>query len=193
MDIKPTLKRFWKFIWEDDSFLSWIVNVVLAFLIVKFLLYPALGLLLGTSYPVVAVVSGSMEHNSQNFDTWWENKKIEYAEFNLQKEQFNNYKLKNGFNKGDLIVLKGPKNIQKGDIIVFWGQAGAPIIHRVVEIRESNDRFYYQTKGDNNPGSRDDELTITQDRILGKASFKIPYFGWFKLTFVNLFDYITRR
>ena len=56
------LRKVWKFIWEDDSALSWIVNVILAFVIVKFLIYPGLGLVLHTTHPVVAVVSGSMDH-----------------------------------------------------------------------------------------------------------------------------------
>ncbi len=60
--LKKNLKKVWWFIWEDDSLLSWIVNIVLAFILIKFIVYPGLGLLLGTNYPVVAVVSGSMEH-----------------------------------------------------------------------------------------------------------------------------------
>ncbi|MFA6089095.1 MAG: signal peptidase I [Candidatus Woesearchaeota archaeon] len=57
------LKRFWKFVWEDDSIWSWIVNIILAFVIIKFVLYPVLGLIFATSFPIVAVVSGSMEHS----------------------------------------------------------------------------------------------------------------------------------
>ena len=57
-------KKFWYFIWEDNSIWSWIVNVILAFLLIKFLVYPGLGIILGTDYPIVAVVSESMEHKS---------------------------------------------------------------------------------------------------------------------------------
>ena len=64
MDLKTILKKIWWFIWESDSIWSWIVNIILAFIIIKFLVYPGLGLLLQTSYPVVAVVSGSMEHKT---------------------------------------------------------------------------------------------------------------------------------
>src|SRR3989344_3526786 len=104
VEIKKLLKIFWKFLWEEDSILSWIVNIILAFLIVKFLLYPGLGLLLGTSYPIVAVVSGSMEHNGNNLDKWWEVKQKDYDDLGITKEEFETYKLKNGFNKGDIIV-----------------------------------------------------------------------------------------
>lgn len=60
--MKKDLKRFWKFLWEDDSILSWCVNLLLAFIVIKFVIYPVLGLLFATNFPVVAVVSGSMEH-----------------------------------------------------------------------------------------------------------------------------------
>ena len=36
---KLTWKKIWWFIWEDDSWASWFVNVILAFVIIKFLVY----------------------------------------------------------------------------------------------------------------------------------------------------------
>ena len=38
------------------------MNVVLAFVLIKFIIYPGAGLIMGTRLPVVAVVSESMEH-----------------------------------------------------------------------------------------------------------------------------------
>lgn len=61
---KSTWRKIWYFIWEDDSLLSWIVNIVIAFILIKFVVYPGLGFVLGTTHPVVAVVSGSMEHKT---------------------------------------------------------------------------------------------------------------------------------
>ena len=58
---KKKLKRLWHFIWEDNSVWSWIANIVLAFILIKFIVYPSLGFVLGTTHPVVAVVSESME------------------------------------------------------------------------------------------------------------------------------------
>ncbi len=60
--VKSALKKTWHFIWEEDSIASWIVNIILAFILIKFLVYPALGFIFHTGFPVVAVVSGSMEH-----------------------------------------------------------------------------------------------------------------------------------
>jgi len=55
-------KRFWNFMWNDDSVSSWVANVIVAFLLIRFIVYPVLGLILGTHFPIVAVVSESMEH-----------------------------------------------------------------------------------------------------------------------------------
>ena len=59
-----SLRKAWRFIWYEDSMASWLVNVILAFILIKFIVYPGLGFILSTSHPVVAVVSGSMEHYS---------------------------------------------------------------------------------------------------------------------------------
>jgi len=64
MDWRRFWKKTWHFIWESDSILSWIVNVILAFIIIKFIIYPVLGFAFQTDYPIVAVVSGSMEHKT---------------------------------------------------------------------------------------------------------------------------------
>ncbi len=186
-DVKKTWKKTWHFIWEEDSLASWLVNILLAFVLVKFIIYPGLGLLLGTNYPVVAVVSGSMEHLGYGFEDWWSiNERVYEDNFNISEEEFNNYIFIDGFNRGDLIVLVGAKEIDRGDVIVFRGAGSEPIIHRVVIAEYRNDSFFIQTKGDNNFGSRGDEINITQDRIIGKAKFRMPYLGWFKLGFLKL-------
>src|SRR3989344_1512266 len=121
-------KKIWKFIWHDDSLLSWIVNILLAFILVKFIIYPGLGLIFSTQLPVVAVVSGSMEHNG-NFDEFWLRQGGWYENHGITKQEFMNYPLKNGFNKGDIIFLYGTSKIRKGDVIVFRGNSKNPIIH----------------------------------------------------------------
>ena len=70
-DFKNFLKKAWYFIWYDDSLLSWFLNVIIAFILVKFIIYPGIGLILGTSHPLVAVVSCSMDHNA-DFENWWQ-------------------------------------------------------------------------------------------------------------------------
>jgi len=182
------LKKIWNFIWNDNSLLSWLVNVILAFLIVKFLLYPGLGLILQTDHPIVAVVSGSMHHNSQNFDEWWERNGRWYEEKGIKKKQFQEFKMSNGFNKGDIIVLLGRKKIEVGDIIVFNGNSLNPIIHRVISMAEK-EKLFYTTKGDANPSSSAElgEINIPEERVIGKAVFRIPYLGWIKIMFTETF------
>ena len=193
-----TLKKIWHFIWEDNSIWSWIVNIALAFVLIKFIVYPGLGFLLSTTHPVVAVVSESMEHNS-NFNDWWEKSKDWYASNNIQKEKFMEFPLKNGFNKGDIIVLNGkkPENIMVGGIIVFWSARKDPIIHRVVKKWQENDIYYFQTKGDNyktNPVSINnmllDETRISQGQIVGNAIFRIPFLGYIKIWFVDIISFL---
>ncbi len=181
-------KKIWRFIWHDDSLLSWIVNVILAFILVKFIVYPGLGLALQTTHPVVAVVSGSMEHN-EDFEEWWQNAETCYGEFNINKESFQNYIMRNGFNKGDIMFLRGTDKIDKGDIIVFRGNSNNPIIHRVVDMKNE----LYQTKGDNYETNCESygalgETKIERKNIIGKAFLRLPYLGWIKIGFTDLIN-----
>jgi len=181
---KSFLKKVWHFIWIEDSLASWIVNVILAFLIVKFIIYPLLGLLLGTGYPVVAVVSGSMEHNGLDFDSWWANNGNWYENEGFTKEEFYDYSFRNGFNKGDIIILRGinAENIKRGNVIVYsTNRYKYPIIHRVVKKEGELGSYIVETKGDNN--SQQDPEEISEDKLIGKAIFRIPFLGWIKIIF----------
>ena len=189
-------KKVWYFIWEDNSIWSWIVNIILAFVLIKFIVYPGLGFLLKTSHPVVAVVSESMEHNG-NFDGWWQNSAKWYTGNGIIKEEFEAFPLKKGFNKGDIMVLKGkaPEDINVGDVIVFWSAKRDPIIHRIVKKWQENGKYYFQTKGDNYVTNKDsiknvflDETKISQDQVVGNAVLRIPLLGYIKIVFVELLD-----
>jgi signal peptidase I len=185
------LKRVWNFLWNEDSLASWIVSLLLAFLLVKFMIYPGLGLILGgTTHPVVAVVSGSMEHDGQGFNEWWGANKEWYEEHEIYQEDFNEWIFTNGFNKGDIIFLYGSesKDIKVGDVVVFQSNSQYPIIHRVVGKWSEGDEWYLQTKGDHNAASYSSlgETRIAEDKIIGKSLFKIPYLGWIKILFTNL-------
>jgi|SRR3989338_5169179 len=196
-DTKKILQRVWHFIWEENSIWSWIVNIILAFIIIKFIIYPGMGLAFGTQFPIVAVESGSMEHYG-SFDEWWEKSQYSYAYFNITNEQFGKFILKNGFSKGDIIILRGakPENIEKGDIIVFKSLRPHPIIHRVVNRWQEGGSYYFQTKGDNyrtNPFSLQEEMRISSDRVVGKAVAKIPYLGYIKIWFTDFVSLIINR
>ncbi|MBI4150338.1 hypothetical protein HY488_02960, partial [Candidatus Woesearchaeota archaeon] len=100
-EFKKVARRVWYFIWEEDSWASWIVNVILAFVLIKFVIYPGLGFLLGTKFPIVAVISSSMEHDG-SFETWWNQQASWYEANNITEEEFKTFSFKNGFNKGDI-------------------------------------------------------------------------------------------
>lgn len=190
-------KKFWHFIWEDNSIWSWIVNVVLAFILIKFIVFPVLGYLLGSSFPVVAVVSSSMEHDTA-FEQWWNSQAIcsgktctqgkFYSEFNITEDQFKNFRFSNGFNKGDVMILTSSKNIKIGDTIVFISGDGRPIIHRVISLNP------LETKGDHNIAqistSIINEGNVQAYPLIGKASFRIPYIGYIKIIFADLLSAI---
>ena len=192
--VKTTLKKVWHFIWEDDSIWSWIVNIILAFVLIKFIVYPTLSLALGTSFPIVAVVSSSMEHNA-DFDTWWDKSEAWYVKNDITKEDMTSFPFSNGFRKGDIMILRGakPKDIKIGDIIVFKSKRPDPIIHRIVAKWQEEGIFYFQTKGDNyrtNPDSIKsvylDETKIHENQVIGRAVFPIPFLGYIKIGFVEL-------
>ena len=193
---KKAWKKIWYFVWEDNSIWSWIVNIILAFVLIKFIVYPGLGIILSTSHPVVAVVSESMEHNS-NFDGWWNNAGNWYVANSINKDNFDSFPLKDGFDKGDIMVLKGKKSkdIEIGDIIVFWSAKKDPIIHRVVKKWQENNIYYFQTKGDNyktNPMSIKssflDETNVSEEQVVGNAVLRIPLIGYIKIWFVDIFN-----
>lgn len=188
--------KIWFFIWESNSIWSWIVNIILAFLIIKFIAYPVLGLGLGTALPIVAVVSGSMEHDG-NFDTWWNSECCNnggcggqgdiYASYVITKEQFDGFRFSNGFNKGDLMILKRASDVSLGDTVVFVApdpKLKDPIIHRVVGISDSS----ITTKGDHNCNSAGFEVNLPQDALVGEAIARIPFLGWIKIGFVELIN-----
>jgi signal peptidase I len=193
-------RKLWWFIWEDNSFASWLVNIALAFIIIKFLVYPGLGYALGTHYPIVAVVSGSMEHDG-SFNQWWDSNCVcngascttqedLYQQYNLTHDVFDKFKFPNGFNKGDLMVLVGPKNVEVGDVVVFGVQGlSDPVIHRVVALEDGS----LTTKGDHNCGLNPFEEHIPNEFLVGKAALRVPYLGWIKLLAVDLFNLILGR
>lgn len=189
--LKNAATRFWRFAWNDNSVWSWIFNAALAFVIIKFLVYPGLGLVLNTESPVVAVISDSMRHNS-DFDKWWAGRETAYAGFNISKDEFMSFTMSNGFKRGDLILLKGkkPEDILVGDVLVFKGTTPEPVIHRVVKKWKTADTHYLSTKGDANAGQRDEEKEISEDRIVGTGWVKLPYLGYVKIAFTDFINTI---
>lgn len=178
---KTKLGKAWHFLAHEDTWLSFIVDAILIILLGKFIIYPAIGLALGTDYPVVAVVSSSMDHKGAEFGQWWESHKSSYAAMNITSEDFSKYYLHNGFKKGDILVIKSQKEYKLGDIIVYRVESRAdPLIHRVISTGP------VQTMGDANNGQLGFEKNIPQESIEGKAIFWLPKLGWVKVGLLEL-------
>ncbi len=205
--MKSTWRKIWHFIWEDDSILSWVVNVILAFVLIKFVVYPVLGMIFATTHPIVAVVSGSMEHDG-NFDDWWNSGAIcsygsctqssAYSEYQITAEEFQDFTFRDGFNTGDIMILYGssPENIKLGDVLVFQSFRPDPIIHRVIDIEKKGNEYLFQTKGDHNSQSYSttylNEVNIKENQVIGKAVLRIPWLGYVKIGAVKVFEFFVR-
>jgi len=199
--IKSPIAKFWDWLWHSDSWLSWVVALIFAFVTVKFIFFPILSLIMGTQLPLVVVESSSMEHPAGGFfgnlilsqtsvEKWWQDevngvKRGEwYEERNIGITDAKDWPLRTGFDKGDIMIVWGRFNPKVGDVIIFNANTQHPIIHRIVSINGDT----IQTKGDNNNGQLAVEKTISKSEILGKAVFKIPKLGWLKLIFVEIFN-----
>ncbi len=185
------LKKFWNFLWHDESLAGWVVSLVVIFLFIKFIFFPGLSLILGTKLPLVVVESSSMTHNAiifGEFDTWWSDNHAWYESKGINRPEARKWTLKSGFEKGDIILLIGDKTLERGDIIVFEAGQRHPIIHRIVEIDELNGASEYMTKGDGNPDHISLDYNIKEEHVIGKAVLKIPKLGWVKLLFSGIFS-----
>ena len=177
---KSAFGKAWHFIWESNSIWSWIFDFILAFIFIKFILFPLLSLTFSASLPMVIVESKSMIHQG-DFDEWWTGFGDWYGQNNISKEQFKTFSFTDGINKGDIIVVQGKESYDIGDIIVFKvAVQKTPIIHRVV-FKDGT----YSTKGDNNQYQLSYEKDTNKEQIVGKAIARIPWLGWIKLIAVN--------
>ncbi len=185
MGLKEGWKKFSDFL-KEDSWSSFIVSLILAFIFIKFIFFPVLSGITGTPLPLVIVESCSMYH-SQNLEQIMENKL--YSDRGIYFNDTKDWTFKNGFNKGDIMFVIGAKKVNVGDVIVFDGGQANSIIHRVISI----DNQKYTTKGDNNFGLLSFEQGISSERVLGKAVFRLPYVGWIKLIFFDIFKNPSER
>jgi len=79
-------------------------------------------------------------------------------------------------NPGDIVILRPvePENIQVGDIIRVV-QAGTPILHRVIEIRDGEGGRQFVTQGDANNVA---DQPVGEDQVDGRVVLVIPKIGW---------------
>lgn len=161
---------------------TWWGNILMGFLAAVVFYYVILSTILGNNTPVVAVVSSSMEHDdSLEQDHYqWLVEKLGY-----EKDYVNSWPVANGFNVGDMPIVKAKDEYKVGDVVVYSVEGiNAPIIHRIIK---TNDDGTYQTKGDNNSGQLNYEFGVKMEQINGRVIFIIPKIGYFKVITNRLF------
>lgn len=79
---------------------------------------------------------------------------------------------------GSVVVVKPADSYQKGDIITFEDRETktTSVTHRIVEVKEKDGNKFFVTKGDANDAPDSNE--VSQDQIVGKTLFSIPYIGY---------------
>lgn len=183
---------------------GWFGNIVYLFIgfVIAYSFNIALGLVLNTDTPVVAVFSCSMEHNTYNswfcglpsnevcgkdidkydtanFDDYWKLCGSWYESQNISKSKFESFIFNKGLEVGDMIVVLNTPNFNVGDIVIFSTDLRKyPIIHRIYAVNGD----IILTKGDNN-ASPD---SFQKNKIHGKAILKIPLLGWVKILFTKV-------
>ena len=82
---------------------------------------------------------------------------------------------------GSLLLASqpAPEDILVGDIIAFPGtKEGVPfIVHRVMMLKEYDERIVALTMGDNNP--EPDPRPLSLERSVIRVDLIVPYLGWF--------------
>jgi len=199
---KKKFKKFWFLLWEDDSFKGWLFSLIFLFVFIKFIFFPALNFVTGTTLPLAIVESCSMYHEGNffsDFNSWFLRHEIKYGNLNITGEQFEHFEIRRGFSKGDIvfIIKANPDKLKIGDIIAFnSGTRNTPIIHRIINIQKDKDGKIFTTMGDNNAKSliptnnagAIDEREIRENQLVGKAVIRlVPWFGWIKLVFFEGF------
>lgn len=90
-------------------------------------------------------------------------------------------------NKGDSIIYESYNNqaLSENDIIVFENN-NMQVVHRIVDIKNVNDKNRYYTKGDFNQSK--DIGYINDEDIIGIVRYKIPYIGYPTLWLKEMID-----
>ena len=78
---------------------------------------------------------------------------------------------------GDVAIIQkcNSNDVNVGDIIEYQME-GYTVIHRIIEKRQREGKFFFVTKGDNNNAA--DMAEVKENQLIGKVIFKIKYIGY---------------
>ena len=176
------LKRYWKNEYVQTA------TVISIIALIVFGFWFGSQAVLNTSYPALAVVSGSMcVPYDGRCDGW-------------------SHPFSQTLHIGDLIIVQGvePNNLNSNypnsDIIIFKKPTDPEelIVHRIVEKEERNGKIYFFTKGDGNSNTKWPDIPssseydpwnqgngISEELVVGKVVMRIPWVGHFVLFMRN--------
>ena len=88
---------------------------------------------------------------------------------------------------GDVVIIaKVPADVvNQGDIIQFRKEEKITVMHRVVEIQETEGAKSFITKGD--ASDEPDTDPVISENVVGKAVFNIPKIGWMAIVVKSFF------
>jgi len=169
---------------KESEAISWVVYLASSF-IFAWIFYTALGLALGTSSPMVIVLSGSMEPLYHRGDVIVMQgspaEAIIAQEVQLQEASLSSvplssiaslsYSPDNGIKQIESIQFNNGSSLspnKEGSVVVYYSSLlGKPIIHRAVAKLKAGDGWYLLTKGDS-------EQNSTVDQDCGKVIAGMP-------------------
>ncbi|MFA5776604.1 MAG: signal peptidase I [Patescibacteria group bacterium] len=84
---------------------------------------------------------------------------------------------------GSMVLVKSAKDYKKGDIITFYSNLDSSKMdnkftttHRVYNVNQSDNKSYYETKGDAN--NAPDPKKVPSNYVIGRVFFTIPLIGY---------------
>ena len=100
--------------------------------------------------------------------------------------------MKPEFQVGDIVLVDEIKiqEIKQGDIIQFVREGNVKILHRVIDIQETEQGLSFIVKGDANEDA--DTEPVLEQHVTGKAVYTVPKIGWIQIMIKELFAKITR-
>src|SRR4030043_1468284 len=107
---KGGFKKFWFLLWKDNSVKGWIFSLIVLFVFIKFIFFPLLNLVTGTTLPLAIVESCSMYHQGNvlsDFNDWFDKHISKYSALDITKTEFQSFILRRGFSKGDILFIVG--------------------------------------------------------------------------------------
>lgn len=89
------------------------------------------------------------------------------------------YSMRPTYDDGDILFIVGvrPSDLKVGDVIIYRKYDGTLVVHRIVEKIFTDGKWFFRTKGDNNPYP--DPYLVGEEQVVGRVvpDFRIPKVG----------------